>query len=72
MQELNIEILFIPSNLSLGESVVYCLNICCVFNGVLYILYGDTFFKKLDFKENSLQVAKVKENYDQACLDDKI
>lgn len=68
LKELNIEILFAPNNLSLGESVVYCLNVCCVFDEKLYILHGDTFFKELAFKENSLQVAKVKENYDWAYL----
>ncbi|EAK2454897.1 capsular biosynthesis protein, partial [Campylobacter jejuni] len=26
LKELNVEILFVPNNLSLGESVVYCLN----------------------------------------------
>ncbi|HEB9356578.1 TPA: capsular biosynthesis protein [Campylobacter coli] len=71
LKELNVETLFVPNNLSLGESIVYCLNICYVFNEELYILHGDTFFKELNFKENSLQVAKVKENYDWAYLDDE-
>ncbi|HBK1905077.1 TPA: capsular biosynthesis protein [Campylobacter jejuni] len=68
LKELNVEILFVPNNLSLGESVVYCLNVCCAFDEKLYILHGDAFFKELAFKENSLQVAKVKENYDWAYL----
>ncbi|EKF6955552.1 capsular biosynthesis protein, partial [Campylobacter jejuni] len=71
LKELNVEILFVPNNLSLGESVVYCLNVCCAFDEKLYILHGDTFFKELVFKENSLQVAKVKENYDWAYLDNE-
>lgn len=71
LKELNVETLFVPNNLSLGESIVYCLNICYVFNEELYILHGDTFFKELNFKENSLQVAKVTENYDRAYLGDE-
>lgn len=69
LKGLGVELLFVPNNLSLGESIVYCLNICCVFNERLYILHGDTFFKYLNFKENSLHVAQVKENYDWAYLD---
>lgn len=71
LKELNVEILFVPNNLSLGESVVYCLNVCYVFDEKLYILHGDTFFKELEFKENSLQVTKVKENYDWSYLNDE-
>ncbi|MBK1973659.1 capsular biosynthesis protein [Campylobacter sp. TTU-622] len=71
LKEYNVEILFVPNNLSLGESIVYCLNVCCVFNEKFYILHGDTFFKELEFKENSLQVAKVKENYDWTYLDNE-
>ncbi|MCW1578810.1 capsular biosynthesis protein, partial [Campylobacter jejuni] len=43
----------------------------CAFDEKLYILHGDTFFKELVFKENSLQVVKVKENYDWAYLNDE-
>ncbi len=65
------ELIFVPQDLSLGESIVYCLNVSCVFDEELYILHGDTFFENLAFKDNSLQVAKVKENYDWAYLDDE-
>ncbi|HEB9325649.1 TPA: capsular biosynthesis protein [Campylobacter jejuni] len=71
LKEFNIEVLSVPNSLSLGESVVYCLNVCCIFNEELYILHGDTFFKELEFKENSLQVAKVKGNYDWTYLDNE-
>ncbi|MFB1645185.1 phosphotransferase [Campylobacter molothri] len=70
LNELGVELLFVPENLSLGESIVYCLNIGCNFNEYLYILHGDTFFKNLSFKDDSLQVIKVRESYEWAYLDD--
>lgn len=63
LDKLGVELIFVPENLSLGESIVYCLNITCMFDEKLYILHGDTFFKKLSFNDNSLQIASVKENY---------
>lgn len=67
---MGVELLFVPENLSLGESIVYCLNISCNFNEYLHILHGDTFFKNLSFKDDSLQVIKVRESYEWAYLDD--
>lgn len=70
LDKLGVELIFVPENLSLGESIVYCLNITCMFDEKLYILHGDTFFKKLSFNDNSLQIASVKENYNWVFLDD--
>ena len=48
LQSLGVEVLFVPEGLSLGESVVYCLNVLCEFDEILYIIHGDTFFRVLD------------------------
>jgi len=68
-KELGIKPLFVPENLSLGEAIVYCINILNVERN-LFILHGDTYFKTLDFSPNCLHLAKAKENYAWSFLDD--
>lgn len=71
LENLGINLLFVPENLSLGESIVYCVNLLSDLEQDLTILHGDTFFQYLDLAPNSFQVTKVKENYDWAYLDDE-
>lgn len=69
LQSLGVEVLFVPEGLSLGESVVYCLNVLCEFDEILYIIHGDTFFGELDLCLDSLHVVEVKDSYNWAFLD---
>lgn len=71
LKSLNITPLFVPTSLNLGQSVVYCLNLMSDLEQDLTILHGDSFFKDLKLSENSLSVARVKENYDWAYLDEE-
>ncbi|EPQ8113205.1 capsular biosynthesis protein [Campylobacter upsaliensis] len=68
LEKLNIKLIFVEPNLSLGESILYCINALNI-NGNLSILHGDTFFSNLDLKEDSLCVSAVRENYEWAYLD---
>ncbi|HED6632455.1 TPA: capsular biosynthesis protein [Campylobacter coli] len=63
INSLGANILRIPSNFSLGEALIYAINMNSPINDNLYILYGDTYFDFLDFSDNSLTIAKAKENY---------
>ncbi|EGJ4436634.1 capsular biosynthesis protein [Campylobacter upsaliensis] len=70
LEKLNIKLIFVEPNLSLGESILYCINALNI-NGNLSILHGDTFFSNLDLKEDSLCVSAVRENYEWAYLDEE-
>lgn len=67
----NVEIIYISDDLTLGESIVYALNMLLPLDEHLRILHGDTLFKKIDFcltSENSLMASYVDVNYDWTYL----
>lgn len=70
LEKLNIKLIFVDENLSLGESIFYCINALNI-NNKLSILHGDTFFKKLNLKEDSLCIGDIRENYEWAYLDEE-
>ena len=63
LAKLHVEVIKVPDGLSLGQSVVYGLNIIGRFEENLYILHGDTLFDKLTLKPDSYVVAKAEDNY---------
>lgn len=64
LAELGVETLFVPEHLTLGESIVYCLNMNMPIKETLRILHGDTYFDFLAFGDNSLTINQVENNYD--------
>ncbi|MDD6056112.1 MAG: capsular biosynthesis protein [Helicobacteraceae bacterium] len=69
LESLKIEILSVPDELSLGESIVYCLNMNLPLKESVRILHGDTYFSALDFHKNSLVVTQVENSYDWEFFD---
>lgn len=65
---LGVTILQVPDGLSLGESVVYCVNMNLPLDQSLQILHGDTYLENIRMEINSLSVAKVDSNYDWTYL----
>ena len=65
-----VEILYVPINLSLGESIVFALNLI-EFDSKdsLFILHGDTLFSELPNLPDLLSVNHVEDNYDWAEYD---
>ena len=63
LAQYQVEIVKVPDGLSLGQSVVYSLNIIGRFSENLYILHGDTLFDSLQIKPDSYVVAKAEDNY---------
>lgn len=63
LQERGVNVIQVPDRLSLGQSVIYCLNSIGRFSEALYILHGDTLFKDLTFEPDSYVVAKAEDNY---------
>lgn len=71
LQQEGVEIIYVPDNLSLKESVLYCINLNLPFDEHLHILHGDTLFESLEFSHpNALSIAKTQENYEWAYLFD--
>ena len=63
LENLGVEVVKVPVGLSLGQSVVYALNMVCRYDEPLYILHGDTLFGSLDFVPDSCTVADVEDDY---------
>lgn len=62
-----VELLYLPTHLSLGESVVYTLNLLeFAHNEPLFILHGDTLFDSLSPEMDQLGLSQVEDNYDWA------
>lgn len=63
LNKLGIETVFLPDNLSIGESIYEAIQLCDGKSGVK-ILYGDTFFNNIPVKENIVSIGTSYENYD--------
>ena len=63
LAQYQVEVIKVPDGLSLGQSVVYSLNIIGRFSENLYILHGDTLFDSLQIEPDSFVVAKAEDNY---------
>lgn len=64
-----VSVVSVPPNLSLGQSIIYCLNIIGRFDEPLYILHGDTLFSSITLQPDSYVVAKAEDNYAWAEVD---
>ncbi len=67
LKKLNLKIIKVPGGLSLGESVVYCLNWIGCYHQSLTILHGDTLIYDIpDETSDFFSVGRVIDNYDWA------
>lgn len=64
-----INVLSVPDNLSLGQSIIYSLNIIGRFDEPLFILHGDTLFSSITLTPDTYVVAKAEDNYTWAEVD---
>lgn len=51
LEEMRIEIVYVPEDLSLGESIVYAINMTASSNGAISILHGDSLLTDVDYGE---------------------
>lgn len=63
LKKLDVKVLFVDDNLSLGQSITHCLNMNLPINESLKILHGDTYISNISDIKNSLGVAKAVNNY---------
>ncbi|MFQ6372856.1 phosphotransferase [Shewanella sp. YIC-542] len=70
LNQYGVKLLFLPPTLSLGESVVYALNLLEFEAGEpLFILHGDTLFDALPTTSDCLGLSQVEDNYNWAAFD---
>lgn len=63
LKENNIKIIYVPVGLSLGQSIVYVLNVAAKYNDTVKILHGDTLFTCLPEGLDLYVTAKTSDNY---------
>lgn len=64
LKELGVELVFVPDNFTLGQSVVYVLNVVAKYNEPLFLLHGDTLFSKLSFEKDIYSVSMAEDDYE--------
>ncbi len=66
----NIKIIYVPVGFSLGQSIVYVLNVTANYGEPLKILHGDTLFETLPPHLDTYLVAKPYDNYEWAVSEE--
>lgn len=66
LRELGVDIILVPDGFSLGESIVYVLNVKSAYSEPIKILHGDTLFKSIPKDDDVCAVSKPEDNYDWA------
>lgn len=71
LRDLNIELIFLPPNIPLAQSLKYALNTCGTEYDKLHVLHGDTLFKGVNFDliKDGISVNQVKDAYNWAFFD---
>jgi fructosamine-3-kinase len=59
----NVKIVCVPERLSLGESIVYTLNVLARFNEPVKILHGDTLIEKIPIEMDLCAIAQSEDDY---------
>jgi len=65
-EEYNVTPIFVPIELSLGQSIIYVLNVSGKHEESINILHGDTLFKELPEGNDLCLVSEVQDNYSWA------
>lgn len=68
LASLNVKVIFVPDGLSLGQSIVYVLNVVGDYSQPLSILHGDTLFSKIKRGVDVCAVANAEDAYDWASV----
>lgn len=68
LKELGGRIVFVPDNFTLGQSIVYVLNVLAMYDEPLYLLHGDTLFPRLSFDKDIYSISVAEDNYDWATV----
>lgn len=67
---LNVTIVKVPDSLSLGQSLVYVLNVLGRYRESVSVLHGDTLFSRLTDKMDVCAISKAEDDYDWATANE--
>ncbi|APZ46544.1 hypothetical protein BW723_09700 [Polaribacter reichenbachii] len=70
LEEHNVGIVFVPKDLSLGESIIYTLNVLARFDEPLTILHGDTLIDKAPEGIDLCGIANAEDDYNWSYYED--
>lgn len=68
LSDLGVTIVMAPDELSLGQSIVYVLNVIGHYNEPVNILHGDTLFSSLPDEQDVCAVSVAEDNYEWASV----
>ena len=71
LDDKNIKVIYVPVGFSLGQSIVYVLNVTANYSEPLKILHGDTLFETIPKNLDTYLVAKPYDNYEWAVSEEK-
>ena len=69
LSELGVKVVFVPDGITLGQSIVYVLNVIGKYDEPLDILHGDTLFSHIPEEKDVFAVAKAEDGYDWAIVE---
>lgn len=72
LEQKSVLVVFVPIGLSLGQSIVYVLNVTARYNEPLKVLHGDTLFAQLPNVLDAYLVAKASDNYAWAVSESSV
>lgn len=71
LNENNVKVVKVPNKLSLGESIVYCLNFVANYNEPLRILHGDTLIDKIPDGYDICSISTAEDDYSWSYVSNK-
>lgn len=71
LSDRGVTVIYVPEGISLGQSVVYALNVIGRYDENLYVFHGDTLFTSLTTDVDVYAVSNVEDDYSWTLVDDK-
>ena len=72
LSDSGVSVVYVPVGLSLGQSVVYALNVIGRYNESLYIFHGDTLFSKLTSAVDIFSISMAEDDYSWTPINESV
>lgn len=70
LSQSGVKVVYVPECMTLGQSVVYALNVIGRYDESLYIFHGDTLFSKLTSEVDVFSISKAEDDYTWTLIKD--
>ncbi len=71
LKQAGVDVVWVPTGKSLGESIVYALNYIADYSEPLRILHGDTLLQEIPSGENVIAISQVEDDYNWSYYDEE-